>query len=130
MVIGHIVDLVPVGIENNQKSHPALLLKLLHKLHLVLMDILQAEGIPVALLGVKAYGNPLHRPDIVHRTFLVKIGQGDMPVFLIYFYRRYGRGHLLYQGQSFFSVLFICPVDQILQGRTPKPSGIPDCHNT
>lgn len=92
------------------------------------MHVLQAESVSLRLLRVETDGNPLHGPYIIDRTFLVKICKRDVSRFLIDVDRRDRRRNLLDQGKFFFSVLFICPVDKILQGASPKASRIPGCH--
>lgn len=129
VVIRQIINFISVGKKQNQKGNPSLLFKQLHKLHLMLMDILEAEGIGMTLLSIKAHRNALHRPDVVHRTLLVEVGQGDMPVLLINPDGGDGGGHLLNQSQPLLQILFICSVDQILQGGPPQASGIPGCHS-
>ena len=74
-----------------------------------------------AFLGIKAYGNPLNRPDIVHGTLLVKISQSDVPAGLINLDRCDGRGDFLYQGKLFLPVAVIGTVNQILKGRARRP---------
>ena len=92
------------------------------------MDVLQRKSRCTAFLGIKAYGNPLNRSDIVHGTLLVKISQSDVPAGLINLDRCDGRGYFLYQGKLFLPVAVIGAVNQILKGRAPKASGVPGSH--
>ena len=88
---------------------------------LVLVHILQGKGVRRAFLGVKADGDSLNRPDIIHRTDLVKICQCNMPVLLVDLHRSNGGGDLLDQCQVQFLVTFVCTVDQILQCGPSQP---------
>src|SRR5699024_6468039 len=101
---GQIINLVSVGKVQDQKSQPLLLFKILHKGYLMLMDILKRKYICIALLCIKTYRYSLNSPDIVHRTFIFKIGQGNMPAFLINLYRGDRSGNLLDKRQFFFPV--------------------------
>ena len=65
------------------------------------MNILQGKIICAALLCVKTHWNSLDSPNIVHRTFLVKIGQGNVTAVLVNAHRRNGGGHFLNQRQLF-----------------------------
>ena len=76
---GKVIKLIPVGEINEKKSHALLLLKLLHEVNLMLMDILKGKTVYGAFLGIKTDRNPLNHPDIVHSTLLLKVGEGDMP---------------------------------------------------
>ena len=58
------------------------------------------------LLRIKADRDPLDCPNIIHRTFLFKIGQSDMAVFLVDPDGRDRRRDFLDQCQPFLSVLF------------------------
>ena len=78
------------------------------------MDILQGKCGDSGFLGVKADGNPLNRPDIVHRALLVKIGQGDVPAGLVDLDGGNGSGHLLDQRQLFLPVAVVGMIDQLL----------------
>lgn len=49
------------------------------------MNIGKSKGIRRTFLGVKADGKPLYHANIVNRAFLVKIGQRNVPLILIYF---------------------------------------------
>ena len=92
------------------------------------MDILHRKiGCP-AFLGIKADRNTLYCTDIIHRTTMFKIGQGNPSCFLIHSHRRDWRRNLLDQCQMLFSVFFIGPVDQFFKERASKPSGIPGWH--
>ena len=119
---GKIIELIPVGIVDQKKGDAPLGFELLHELHLMLMNVGEGKGVLRAFLRVEADGQALHRTDIVHRTLLVKIGQGDVPVFLVDADGRDGRGDLLNEREPAFPVFFICPVDQLLQGGTPEAS--------
>ena len=55
---GHIVEFIPVGIENEQEGDAILPLEISHKGNLMLMDVLQAEGIALTFLCVKQTGTP------------------------------------------------------------------------
>ena len=70
-----IVEYVPMGVIEQKESDPFLLLETFHKLHLVGMDILQAERILRAFFRIEADGNPLYRPDIIHSALLIEIGR-------------------------------------------------------
>ena len=119
---GKIIELIPAGIINQKESDAALGFEFLHELHLVLMNICEGKGVLCAFLCVEADGQPLHRPDIVYRTLLVKIGQGDVPVLLVDADGSDGCGDFLDERKPVFPVFFICPVDQLLQGGTPETS--------
>ena len=54
----------------------------------MLMYILQRECIRPALFRIKADWDTLYGPDIIYRTFLVKIGQRNVPGLFVYFNRR------------------------------------------
>ena len=86
------------------------------------MDIGKGKDCFFALFRIEAYRNPLHRPDIIHRTFLFKIRQGDLSGILGDPNRRDRCRHFLNQCQTLFTVLFITSVDQLFQGRTPESS--------
>ena len=73
-LVGQIKELIPVSIINEKKGNPPLFFEVLHKFHLMLMDILKCKTIHGAFLGIEADRNSLHRTDIVYCTFLVKIG--------------------------------------------------------
>ena len=107
---------------NQQERNPLLLFKLSHKPHLMLMDIGKGKDCFFALFRIEAYRNPLHCPDIIHRTFLFKIRQGDLSGILGDPNRRDRCRHFLNQCQPLFTVLFIAPVDQFFQCRTPESS--------
>ena len=94
----------------------------------MLVYILKRKSVRGTLLSIEADGNPLYHAYIVHGAFLVKIGQGDMSVFLIYI-NRFDRGwNLLDQSQPAVPVFFVGVIDKILQSRPSKPSGIPGSH--
>ena len=58
---------------DDQKRNAILPLKVLHILHLMLMDILQGKTLSSAFFGIKTNWHPLHIPDIIYGTFLFKI---------------------------------------------------------
>ena len=107
---------------NQQERNPLLLFKLSHKPHLMLMDIGKGKDCFFALFRIEAYRNPLHCPDIIHRTFLFKIRQGDLSGILGDPNRRDRCRHFLNQCQPLFTVLLIAPVDQFFKCRTPESS--------
>ena len=47
------------------------------------MDIMKRKGQNRAFLCVKAYRDPLHDADIIHRTLLVKVRQRNMAAGLV-----------------------------------------------
>ena len=104
------------------------MLELFHKCHLMGMDILKGKRIRGTLFCIKADRDPLDCPNVIYRTFLFKIGQSDMAVFLVDPDGGDWRRDFLDQRQPFFPVLLICPVDQVLQDRTSQASGIPCRH--
>lgn len=63
---------------NQQERNSLLLFKFSHKPYLMLMDIGKGKDCFFALFRIEAHGNPLHCPDVIHRTFLFKIRQGDL----------------------------------------------------
>ena len=109
-----------MGKENNQKGNSLLPLKILHKFHLMLMNVLKRKGVAVTLLGSEADRDALNCPDVIHRTFLIEICQRNMAALLINFDRRNRRRTLLNQREPLLSVFFIGPVDQILQRGTAE----------
>ena len=113
--------------KDKKKSHPSLLLKALHELYLMRMDICQRKGVRTAFLGIKADRDSLYCSDIIYGTALFKICQGDVPVFLVHADRGNGSGDFLDQCQSLFPVLFICPVYQLLQSGAAQASAVPGC---
>ncbi len=120
---GQIIEDVLVGIIDQEKGNPALLLEFLHEAYLMRMDVLQGKGVRRAFLCVEADGKPLYRPDVVNRTLLLEIGQRDLPALLVYPDGSDGGGHLLNQGKARIRILFVCPVDHILQCGAPQPPG-------
>lgn len=78
----------------------------------MLVYILKRKSVRGTLLSIEADGNPLYHAYIVHGAFLVKIGQGDMSVFLIYI-NRFDRGwNLLDQSQPAVPVFFVGVIDK------------------
>ena len=61
------------------------------------MNILQGKCFCHALLRVKAYRNSLNGSNIVHRAFLIKIGQGNVTARFINRNGRNGRWNFLDQ---------------------------------
>ena len=78
----HIVKLIPPRIINHQKRNASLSLEGFHEPYLMLMDVLQAEGIRLAFLCIKADRNSLHGTDIVDGALLVEVGECYMPCLL------------------------------------------------
>ena len=128
LLISEEIQLISMGKQKNQKGNPLLLFKILHKLYLMRMDILQRKGIAVTFLGIKADRNSLNRSDIIHRALLFKISQCDMTVLFINFNRRNRSRHLLDQSQPLLPIFFIGPVHKLLQSGASKTPGIPGCH--
>ncbi len=94
-------------IVNQEKGDSILFLKLSHELHLMLMYILKGKGIYGAFLSIETNRYSLHYSDIVHRTFLVKIGKRNVPAFFVYIDRRNGRRNFLNKRQTVFQIFFI-----------------------
>ena len=67
----------------SRKTDSVLFFIFFHELHLMLMDVLQGEGIRVTLLGVKTDRNSLHRSDVIHRTFFSKYARVIWRLFLV-----------------------------------------------
>ena len=63
------------------------------------MDIMKRKGQNRAFLCVKAYRDPLHDADIIHRTLCIKVGQRNVAAGLIDFNGRDRRRDLLDQRQ-------------------------------
>ena len=111
----HVIKFVqPCKIKNN-KGNSSLFFKGFHKIHLMLMDVLKGECGRDTFLCIKADRNPLDCPNIVYRTFLVKIGQSDVTAFFINVDGFNGRRNFLNQSQPAVPVFFICMVDEFLQ---------------
>lgn len=102
-----IITSMMFGKVDQKKTHPSLLFKIPHKCNLMVMYILKRKGIRCTLLGIKAYRNSLNCSNIIHRTFLIKIGQRYMTVFFIKLHRFNGSWNLLYQRQILFPISFI-----------------------
>ena len=79
------------------------------------VDVLQRKGIRVTFFRIKAHRNPLHHTDIIDGALLVKIRQSNMAVLFIYFNRCDRCRDLLDQAQFLIPVIFICPIDEVLQ---------------
>ena len=75
------------------------------------MDALEGERFHRAFLCIKAYRYSLYGPYVIHRTFLVKIGQCYVPACLVYLNGRDGCGNLLDQRQMLVPVAFVGMVD-------------------
>ena len=128
MAEGQVVVEVLPGEKDQKKGDAILFLKLPHELHLMGVDILQAEGRPSAFLGVKADGDPLDDTDIIHGAFLIKISECDMSCLAVDLHRRDRRGDLLDQRKPGLPVFLIGAVDQVLQQGTAQSSGLPGRH--
>ena len=74
---------------------------------------------------IKADGYALDDADIVHGASLVKIGEGDLPFFLVHAKRLDGRRDLLDQCQMSIPVAVDRGVDHFLQCGAAQASGIP-----
>lgn len=100
-----------MGIINQKKSNSMLFLKLSHKLHLMLMYILEGKGIYGTFLSVKAYRYSLHYTDVVHRTFLVEISKRNVSAFFVNVDRRNRRRNFLNKRKTVLQIFFIRSVD-------------------
>src|SRR5699024_3273572 len=87
LTVSHIVQFISGTVVDEKESDAALFLKLLHKVHLMFVNILERKCIDFAFLGIEADRNALDSPDIIDSTDLVKISQSNMPVLLIDLYR-------------------------------------------
>ena len=119
-----------MGVINQKKSDSSLFFEFLHESHLMFMNILQGKSIHGTFLCIEAYGNSLHRTDIVYRTFLLKVGQRNLAMFPVHLNRSNGCGHLLNQRKTGIGILIICSVNHILQCGPAQASGIPCSHNS
>ena len=61
-------------------------------------------------------------------TFLLEIGQGYGPSFMINLDGLDGSGYFLNQGQPLLAILLIGHIQRILKGTAPQSSGIPMTH--
>ena len=123
-----IIKFLPLGKRNQYKGDPLLKFKLFHELHLMFMDIGQRKGIRMTFLSIKTHRDSLHCPDIIHGTFLVKVGKGNMPGILINIDGGNRGRNLLNQCQPMLGIFFIGSVLKILQSGTSQSSGIPGWH--
>ena len=107
---------------NQLKYNEVLLIKHLQTANLKFMHIRKRKPISRTFLRIKTYRNPLNNPDVIHRTFLFKIRQGDLSGILGDPNRRDRCRHFLNQCQPLFTVLIIAPVDQFFLCRTTESS--------
>ncbi len=61
--------------------------KILHKFHLMFMNILKRKCLCHTFLRIKTHRNPLHCTNIIDRTALIKISERDLSVFFIHPHR-------------------------------------------
>ena len=99
-------------IKQDEKGDSSLLFKSFHKSHLMRMDIGQGKSIHCAFFGIKAYRDSLNRTDIVYRTLLLKIGKGNVPVFLVDADGGNGGWNFLNQSKALLQVLLVGAVDE------------------
>ncbi len=92
---------------------PLLLFKILHKFHLMFMNILEAEMSPPHILSHQNTPEFPVRSDIVDRTALIKISQRDLSVFFIHPHRCDRGRNLLHQCQILFQIPLIGTIDHI-----------------
>ena len=83
-----------------KKCHAILFFKVLHKFHLMRMNICQRKRLGAAFLCIKADRNSLYCTYIVNSTSLVKVCQSNVTVLFVHAYRSDGSGNLLYQSKS------------------------------
>ena len=96
-----------MGVKYQQKCNSLLFFKFSHKLHLMGMNVLQGERVRMALFRVEANGNPLHSPDIVNSTLLVKIGKRNMAAVFVDFEGRNGSRHFLDQRKPMLRIFLV-----------------------
>ena len=112
----------------DDKGNAALLLEFLHKPDLVFVDVLKRKCLYCTFLCVKADRDTLYGTDIVHCTFLIKVGQSDMAGRLFDGDGSDGGRDFLNQGQLFLPVNLIGVVDHVLQRGTAQSPAFPGTH--
>ena len=107
-----IIEFIFVRKGDQKEGDTALFFKILHKPHLMRMDIGKRKGVCMTFFGIKTDRNPLYGTDIVYRTLLVKIGKGNVSGCLVDIDRCDRCRYFLDQGKSVFGIFFIGPVDK------------------
>ena len=115
-------------IYNNKERNTTLFFKILHERNLMSMDILQWEGIRIALLCVKAHRHTLYGSDIVDSAPLFEIGQCYLSPFLVHPDRCDRCRYLLNKGEALLPVMLVCSVYELLKSRASKSSAFPGPH--
>ena len=69
--------------KDKKKCHAVLLFKILHKFHLMRVNIGKRKRLDAAFLCIKADRDTLHHTDVIDSTFLFKIRKRDVSVLLV-----------------------------------------------